>query len=263
MNPARKILHYQLRDVRRSRAVLVYGMLLLAMTHAVLQFGGGGARAVLSLLNIVLIVVPMASLVFGTTYLYGAREFIELLLAQPLGRRPLFAGLWAGLTLPLVLAFVLGVGLPFLWSGGLGPELLRPLGMLLLSGALLTAAFTAMAMWITTRFDDRARGLGAAMAAWALVALVWDGVILLVVATLGNWPLELPLLGLAMANPVDAARVGLVLALDAPALMGYTGAVMQRTAGLWGGLALAVSALLLWTCVPLALAGRRFGRKDF
>ena len=263
MTAAVKILRYQLRDVRRSRAVLVYGLLLMTMTHALLHFAGGGARAVLSLLNIVLIVVPMASLVFGTTYLYAAREFIELLLAQPLGRRPLFAGLWAGLTLPLMAAFVLGVGLPFLWSGGLGPELLRPLAMLLVSGALLTAAFTAMAMWVTTRFDDRARGLGAAMAVWALVALVWDGVILLVVATLGNWPLELPLLGLALANPVDAARIGLVIALDAPALMGYTGAVMQRTLGVAGGLALAITALVVWTGVPLVLAGRRFGRKDF
>jgi Cu-processing system permease protein len=263
MTTAMKILRYQLRDVRRSRAVLVYGTLLLAMTHALLHFGGGGARAVLSLLNLVLLVVPMASLIFGTTYLYAAREFIELLLAQPLGRRPLFAGLWAGLTLPLIAAFVLGVGLPFLWSGGLGPELLRPLAMLLLSGVLLTAAFTAMAMWITTRFDDRARGLGAAMGVWALVALVWDGVILLVVATLGNWPLELPLLGLALANPVDAARIGLVLALDAPALMGYTGAVMQRTLGVVGGLALALAALVIWTAVPLVLAERRFGRKDF
>jgi Cu-processing system permease protein len=83
------------------------------------------------------------------------------------------------------------------------------------------------------------------------------------VATLGNWPLELPLLGLALANPVDAARIGLVLALDAPALMGYTGAVMQRTLGVVGGLALALAALVIWTAVPLVLAERRFGRKDF
>jgi Cu-processing system permease protein len=54
-----------------------------------------------------------------------------------------------------------------------------------------------------------------------------------------------------------------VLALDAPALMGYTGAVMQRTLGLWGGLVLTLLALLLWTAVPLMLARRRFGRKDF
>jgi Cu-processing system permease protein len=80
---------------------------------------------------------------------------------------------------------------------------------------------------------------------------------------LGNLPLQLPLLGVAMANPVDAARIGLVLALDAPALMGYTGAVMQRAVGLWGGLGLTILALLLWTVLPLMLARRRFEGKDF
>jgi Cu-processing system permease protein len=35
---------------------------------------------------------------FGTLYLYNAREFIELLLAQPVGRPAMFAGLYVGLT---------------------------------------------------------------------------------------------------------------------------------------------------------------------
>ncbi|HET7110570.1 MAG TPA: hypothetical protein VFI41_06830, partial [Gemmatimonadales bacterium] len=72
-----------------------------------------------------------------------------------------------------------------------------------------------------------------------------------------------PLLGIAMANPVDAARIGLVLALDAPALMGYTGAVMQRAVGVEGGLTLTLVALCFWTGLPLALACRRFQQKDF
>ena len=160
MSTAWKVLRYELQNVRRSRAVLVYGGLLLVSTHALLHFAGGGPRTIVSLLNLVLIFVPLVSLVFGTVYLHGAREFIELLLAQPVGRRPLFAGLWGGLTLPLVLAFVLGVGLPFTWNSALGDRILAPLGLLLLAGALLTAAFTAVAMWISTRFADRARASG-------------------------------------------------------------------------------------------------------
>jgi Cu-processing system permease protein len=263
MNAATRILRYELQNVRRTRAVLVYGLLLMAVTHALLHFGGGGSRAIVSLLNVVLVFVPMVSLVFGTVYLYSARDFIELLLAQPVSRQSLFAGIWGGLTLPLVLAFVLGTGLPFMWNGGLGDGTAAPLLLLLLSGSLLTAAFTAVAMWIATRHDDRARGLGVALAVWVVVAIAWDGLILLVVASLGDWPLELPLLALSLANPVDAARVGLVLALDAPTLMGYTGAVTQRVLGLSGGAALTLAALGLWVIVPLSCARRRFRRKDF
>jgi Cu-processing system permease protein len=57
--------------------------------------------------------------------------------------------------------------------------------------------------------------------------------------------------------------VGLVVSLDAPALTGYTGAVMQRALGATGGLALTMAALVAWVVVPLLLARRRFVGKDF
>ena len=74
-------------------------------------FGSAAAtRRLLSLMNVVLLLVPLVSIVFGTMYLYNAREFTELLLAQPVHRRQLFAGLYLGLALPLSAAFVVGLG---------------------------------------------------------------------------------------------------------------------------------------------------------
>ena len=97
MRTARKILGYQLRDIARNRWVIAYAVVLLVLTEALFRLGGDGGRVVLSLLNLVLIFVPLVALTFGTLYLYTAREFIELLLAQPVGRRAMFAGLWGGL----------------------------------------------------------------------------------------------------------------------------------------------------------------------
>ena len=120
---AAKILKFQLRDLVRSRWLLGYTLLLLGLTEALLRFGGGGPRAIISLLNVVLILVPLVGIVFGTMYLYGAREFIELLLAQPVGRPALFTGLYAGLALPLVLGFLLGVGVRVGWGGVCFPKI--------------------------------------------------------------------------------------------------------------------------------------------
>jgi Cu-processing system permease protein len=75
-------------------------------------FGGAGQQVILSLLNATLLLVPLVALVFGTTHVYASREFIELLLAQPLPRVSIFAGLYLGLALPLAGAFLLGVGVP-------------------------------------------------------------------------------------------------------------------------------------------------------
>jgi len=260
---ALKVLRYELQDLRRSRWLAGYVVLLLALTDALLRFGGGGPRAVLSLLNVVLVFVPLVSLVFGTMYLYGARDFIELLLAQPVGRTALFAGLYGGLAAPLAAGFVAGVGLPFLWAGGGDGSLAGPLAMLLAAGVLLTLVFSALAFLVCLLFEDRAKGLGAAILVWLAATALYDAVLVFVAAAFADYPLELPLLGLTLLNPVDLGRVLLLLRFDTAALMGYTGAVFERFFGSGVGMGVTAGALALWCAAPLALARRRFQRKDF
>lgn len=263
MRGARKILGYQLRDIARNRWVIGYAAILLLLTEALFQLGGDGGRVVLSLLNLVLIFVPLVALSFGTLYLYNAREFIELLLAQPVGRGAMFAGLWGGLALPLSAALLAGVGLPFLLHAGSTTIPARSLLVLLGTGVMLTLTFTAIAFLISLRFEDRARGFGVALLVWLGCAVVYDGLVLLVVTMFSRWPLETPLLVLTLLNPLDLGRVVLLLDFDVAALMGYTGAVFQRFLGTALGLAIAALALVLWTALPLLLGARRFRRRDF
>jgi Cu-processing system permease protein len=258
-----KILKFQLQDLARSRWVLAYGLFLLALTEALLRFGGDGPRAALSLMNVVLAMVPLVSLVFGTMYLYGAREFIELLLAQPVGRRALFAGLYGGLALPLAGSFVLGVGLPFLWAHPGDDSGSGPIALLLACGVLLTLIFTALAFLISLLVVDRARGLGAAIVLWLCATALYDAILVLAATTLTDYPLERPLLLLTLLNPVDLGRVLLLLRFDVAALMGYTGAVFERFFGSSVGLGAVTAALVAWCLLPLLLGVRRFVRKDF
>jgi Cu-processing system permease protein len=260
---AAKVFRYELRDLRRSRWIAGYALLLLLLTAALLRFGGGGPRAVLSLMNVVLAVVPLASIVFGTMYLYGSRDFIELLLAQPVGRSALFAGLYAGLAAPLAGVVLFGVGLPFLWGGAGEGSVAGPLAMLLGAGVLLTLVFTALAVLVSLVFDDRAKGLGVAILLWFAATAVYDALLVLVAASFSSYPLELPLLGLTLLNPVDLGRVLLLLQLDTAALMGYTGAVFERFFGSLLGMGVTAAALVVWCAAPLLLAHRCFLRKDF
>jgi len=157
---------------------------------------------------------------------------------------------------------VIGLGLPFLWHGeitGLGGSLAWLLGV----GVLLTFAFTALASLTAVVIDDRSRGLGAALVVWMLGTLLYDGLILLVVTLFADYPLERALLGLTLINPVDLARVLLLLRFDTGALMGYTGAVFERFFGTAQGMIVAASALAIWSGLPLVLAARRFRVKDF
>ena len=258
-----RILRSQVYDLVRGRWLAGYAVLLFTLTGLLVRFAGGPTHALPSLLNVLLAVVPLVSIVFGTMYLYGAREFIELLLAQPVARRQLFAGLYGGLALPLSGALALGVGLPFVWSAGGEEPVGVTVGLLLGCGVLLTLAFTAVAFLVSLLIDDRARGLGAAILIWFTATALYDAALVVVTTSLADFPLEVPLLGLTLLNPVDLGRVLLVLRLDTAGLMGYTGAVFERFFGSALGVATTFGALALWTLLPYLFAMRRFERKDF
>jgi len=258
-----KVLASQLRNVARSRWILGYGILLALLTWLLLRFGGSGERALLSLLNVVLLLLPLVSVVFGTLYVYNAREFIEMLLAQPVGRGALYAGLFGGLVLPLGGAFLIGVGTPLLFLGSGGPGFARHAVMLLSVGVLLTLVFTAFSLCVAVLIEDRARGLAAALFVWLLTTLIYDGLILLVTTAFDRYPLEGPLLALVFLNPVDLGRVLLLLSFDVSALMGYTGAVYERFFHGSGGSILAFLMLGICAAVPFLLGLHWFRRKDF
>jgi len=263
MSVVTKIVRAQTRDALRSRWLIVYATFFFLLTEGVIRFSGDGAKAILTLASATLIVVPLVTLVLSTIHVYNAREFTELLLAQPIRRSALFKGLYLGLAVPLVAGFVAGVGLPFALHGGGDPAYRSAMATLVVTGAALTFIFTALSFSIALFAEDRLRGLGIALGVWLLVGLLYDGLVLVAVALFSDYPIERPLLALTFANPVDLARVLLLLKLDVAALMGYTGAVFQRVFSGPLGPSLAAGMLGLWIAVPLAVGARQFRRKDF
>jgi Cu-processing system permease protein len=259
--PTAKIMKYELRDVARSRWLLAYTLFFLVVTDALLRFGDGG-KALISLTSIALFIIPLVALVFGTVFLDNAREFTELLLAQPIRRGQLYSGLYLGLTLPLALAFVAGVVVPFALRR-LGGASAVSLSVLLLIGITLTFIFTGFAFAIASWTEDRLRRVGAAIGVWLFTAVLYDGLVLIVVMLLGDHPVERPMLAVMFANPVDLARVVMLLQLDMSALMGYTGAAFQQFFSGGKGIALAAAALAAWVATPVMLGLRSFRKRDF
>jgi Cu-processing system permease protein len=249
--------------VLRSRWILLYGIFFVLLTDLLFRFGGSGERVILSLLNVVLIGIPLVSVVLGAMYMYASREFTELLLAHPVRRRSLFLGLFAGLSLPHVGGLRAGHGAPLP-----GPRGRRRTGggrrsFLLGTGVALTLVFAALAFLVAVATEDRIKGLGLCLGAWIAFAVVYDAVILMAIYLLGDFPLERPVIALSMLNPVDLARILLLLEFDISALMGFTGAVFRDFFGGVGGRLAAMAALLAWLAVPFALGMRSFGRKNF
>jgi Cu-processing system permease protein len=78
-----------------------------------------------------------------------------------------------------------------------------------------------------------------------------------------DYPLEKLTLGLTSFNPIDLARILILLKLDISAMMGYTGAVLQKFLGSNMGFIFILTVLAVWILVPFFYLLRLAKRKDF
>lgn len=258
-----KVIKYQLRDAFRSRWVIFYGLLFLLITDVLFRFGGDGSRVLVSLINVVLLFIPLISTLMGTMYIYNSRSYMELLLCQPIKRSSLYWAFYLGLTLPMIVAFLVGTLIPFFYHGGFGEGVLMPLMLLLASGVALNVIFIALAFFLGLSFADRVKGLGLALFIWFFFSVIYDGIILFIIYGYAQYPLEKPVIILTMLNPVDLGRVLLLLNFDISALMGFTGAVFKDFFGSLQGMLVTIGGLLAWITVPFILGFRTFLKKDF
>lgn len=252
-----KIAKYALYDIIRNRIVIAYMLFLLLVSFAFFNLQGDGAKGILSLLNIILIVVPMVSIIFSTIHFYNSYEFIELLSAQPLKRKTILLGEYIGIATALAIAVLIGIGLPIVLFEATDRGFL-----LLLVGLFLTLIFVSFAFLGSVFTRDKAKGIGVALLLWFYFSLIYDGIVLLILFSFSDYPLEKVTTSLILLNPVDLGRVLMLLKLDTSALMGYTGAIFKELFGTTTGMSFAIVILATWVIVPLLFAVRVFGKKD-
>lgn len=256
-SPLPRIVKYVLYDILQNRIVVGYTLFLLAVALGLFQLSDDPTKGMVSLLNVVLIVAPLVSIVFATIHFYNAYEFIELLAAQPLRRSTILWAEYIGLCVALSVAVLVGIGVP------MGIFSADSTGFSLLAVALaLTWVFVAVAFLASVATRDKAKGIGVALLLWFYFSLLYDALVLLLMFGLSDYPLEKAMLALVSLNPIDLARVVMLLQMDVSALMGYTGALFREFLGTGLGIAFAVGVLLFWVAVPLFFALRIFRRKD-
>ncbi|MGH7727051.1 MAG: ABC transporter permease subunit [Candidatus Eiseniibacteriota bacterium] len=128
---------------------------------------------------------------------------------------------------------------------------------------VLAAIFLAIGVALAARWPDRIQALGAGLLVWLLATVLYDLAAVGITSVVYGLPVRRILVIAVWLNPVDLCRVLATSALGSHALFGPSGAAIGAFLARPLGAAATVASLAFWTAVPLALAVRAFGRRDF
>ncbi len=258
------IMNKELQDARRSRwfimlAVVFAGLALaLAMLgmSALGTIGGGGfGRTTASLLNLVILVVPLMGLLMSTLSVAGEREHGTLLtlLAQPVLLEEVFLGKFLGLAAAFFGTILCGFGLAALViarQGGL-PQVGDYL-VLVGFTALFGLGYISLGFLISALTRGTATAVGVALFLWLASVFLCDLGLIGTSIVLQLSPRGL--LWLSLANPPQVFKLvvleGIQRSLES---LGPGGLYATEVLGNWLPLVL-TAVLILWAVVPLAIS---------
>lgn len=258
----------------RGRWMLGFGILFAALVSGVSYYGltflGYEAkfqdfyRTTVTMLNLVMIIVPVVALVAGGQSLCGDPGYFEFLASQPLGRTDILFGKVLGLFTALAVMTVLGFGLGGLIialkteSAGIWKYFIF-VGVSLALGLV----FVALAALLSIMAHRKPLAIVTGLILWLFFLFVYDLIVLSASYYVDEAYLRTMLYLSLLGNPIDIARVVVLMSVGGEAALGAAGAGLLRMFG--GALTSAISAaglFVIWILAPLTLATLMFRRQD-
>lgn len=262
----------EVRDALRNRWFLLYaicfGVLSLALSYVSLSGAGkfgfaGFGRTAASLINLVLLVVPLMALTIGANAIAGERErgTLETLLSQPIHRLEILLGKFLGSAIALAGALALGFGATaaLLVLNGSGANAGRFASIFALS-VLLAWAMLSIGFLISVIARKTSLALGIAVFVW--LGFVFLGDLGLMGSALALNLSTQELLAYSLINPLQVFKMmavgGIHRSLD---LLGPAGLYATQN---WGSALPAIlgGILAAWIIGPLALSSLIFARRS-
>lgn len=222
----------------------------------------GFGRTSAGLVNLVMLIIPLMGLTSGALALAGEweRGTLALWLSQPISRLHFFLGKALGLGVALAGALLLGLGvtgvLLALGGGAGGSGFLALLGLALLLGEASLAA----GLLVASLSRRSGMAVGIALLLWLVGVLLGD-LGLMGTALVARLSPQV-FLALALMNPLQAFRLGAVLALGSHLeVLGPAGLYAADHMG--GAMPFLVTGILtLWIAVPWLFAYWRLAKTD-
>jgi Cu-processing system permease protein len=261
----------ELRDASRNRWFTLYTLAFTALSLALSWLGlsglgsfglAGFGRTGASLINLVLLIVPLMGLTVGALSLASERESgsLSYLLSQPVTLLEVMIGKFMGGSIALLNALLIGFGLSGLliaWQGGTA-DLSAYLGLIGFA-YLLALVCLSLGLLISALSSRVATAMGAALFLWLSLVFLGDlglmGTAIVLKLKAGS------LLTAAMINPLQIFKIAALWNIrNNLEVLGPAGLYATRTFA--GNLPyILIAVLLAWILVPLFATGVIFKRR--
>lgn len=262
----------ELRDALRNRWFVIFTAAFagLALALSSLTQPGGSflqtvsySRTTASLINLVLLFVPLIGLTLGSANVAGDRETgaLAYLLAQPVNRAEILLGKYAGMAGALLATLTLGFGL-----AGIALALqagIQDAGSYVLTvglAYLLALAMLSLGFLLSIVAHKTAAALGGALFVWLFLVFIGDlGIMGTAIAT--QMPIQ-AVFFTAVLNPLQMFKIASILTIQAN--LEVLGPAGLYATDQFGGLLLPLLlvGLLLWVVIPLFGAITLFSRQE-
>ncbi len=211
----------ELQDARRNHWYLIYVLVFTGLSLALAWLGmtglgdyglAGFGRTAASIINIVLLIVPLMGLTLGAISLAGERERNTLLylLAQPVTQLEVLLGKYLGLGIALFTALVFGFGI----SGILiaiqgGSAEIKMYSLMVLLAFLLALVSLSLGFLISSTVRKGSTAISIALFVWLLLLVFGD---LGLMGTAMVLKLDVSqLFTLTMLNPMQIFKIAAIL----------------------------------------------------
>jgi Cu-processing system permease protein len=267
------LLKKEINDSLNNRWFVLYAAAFtgLALLLSWLSLSGGGmgysgfagfGRTAASLVNLVLLIVPLMGLTIGAGGISAEREHgtLHYLLAQPVSRAEVLLGKYLGLAASLLGALALGFGLSGAIIAGRGGQTdAGAYGLLVVFSFTLALGMLSLGFLIGILTRKAAMATGIALFLWLVLVFVGD--LGLMGTTLAfKLPIQ-ALFNLALINPLQVFKMSALMSINATLdVLGPAGIYAIQTYRdnlTW----MFLGALFAWIVLPLFAAYTVFARR--
>jgi Cu-processing system permease protein len=261
----------ELVEARRNRWVLLYATVFAVLSLALSWLGlaglsryglSGFGRTTASMINLVMLTVPLMGLTLGATSLAGERERGTLLFmaSQPMTPFEVLAGKFIGMALALLGALLVGFGLSgvvIAYYGGTASvgQYVALLGLTF----VLSTATLGIGMAVASLIHRTDTAIGVALFTWLVLVVIGD-LGLIGGSLVTNMGIK-QLFALVLVNPLQVFKLAAVLAIRGNLeVLGPVGVYATRSHG--SGLALLlVTVSMVWAVGGFCVSYSVFRRK--